>query len=71
MLGTRLTGFNTGWASTILAADITIAHPTNGTKLLIKAYALGIMDIAESYQGSVKLVEALTTVKQGDAWSSE
>lgn len=52
-------------------ADIKIAHPTNETKLLIKAYTLGIMDIAESYQGSVKLVEALTTVKQGNVQSNE
>lgn len=52
-------------------ADIKVAHPTDETKLLIKAYTLGIMDIAESYQESVKLVEALTTVKQGNAQSNE
>ena len=51
--------------------EINIMHPTSETDLLVAAYTLGIRDIAESFPAHVKLVEALTTVKQGNARSSE
>lgn len=51
--------------------EINIMHPTNKTDLLVAAYVIGIRDVAESFPAHVKLVEAMTTVKQGDAWSSE
>lgn len=51
--------------------EIDIMHSTNKTDLLVAAYVIGIRDIAESFPTHVKLVEALTTVKQGNARSSE
>ena len=52
------------WANTG-NAGITILHPSDETQLLIEAFGIGMADIAAAYPGNVRLVEALTTVKQG------
>lgn len=38
-------------------AEITIAHPSEDTALLVDAFCIGLADMAETYPGYIRIIE--------------